>query len=80
MPHQDLQELLQKLVTFSIESSLENFKKIYPKEKPTLVCVNETKTGVVIRTKDGGYHTINESHISRYFTNLENAQRYDLSW
>ena len=80
MPNQTLQETLQNLVDFSVDNALANFKNCYPKEKPTLVCVNETITGIVIRTKDNGYHTINETQISRYFTNLENAQRYDLSW
>lgn len=61
--------------------AIENFKGIYPEEKTIApVCLNETGTGLVIRVADGGYFTISDTVISRYFTNINYAKRYDTSW
>ena len=62
----------------SYSEALANFKFIYPEVSVTNLGENADGSGYVVETDDGGYHTISDKQISRYFDSYDRAYNYSL--
>lgn len=61
---------------FSEKEALQNFKFIYPDVGATIIGPNKDKTGYVVETDDGVFHTISDTEISEAFDTDFDAYHY----
>jgi len=62
----------------SYSAAAANFRFIYPEVSITNLGENIDGSGYVVETYDGGYHTISETEISRFFDSYDRAYNYRL--
>ena len=67
---------LEQILGFSIEEAIQNFKRIYPELSVAIVGANNKHNGLIIKTMEGDYYTINETCISTSFADLNQAKDY----